>query len=495
MKLHLEYFLFLALLFTGACGPDAESDENSFLKDTQGIYLAIEQGQDSFIRPEAQEFSSLRFPLEQFGPHDLFSENPENDFSFGLGLNEGEYISLNFNGLKACEIQLNAPKSSFLVTPTRVDVWINNWYSGNFPVNTAIPIDRPINSLDLHFRVDDGWNQMDLPLNNQQSNWQFSSQKIGRLHNSRPLGLNSILFRDCEGEVLKVATIPLIMANIQTYGFGDPLDLYFLAGKHPETGMRFTPGEAERRLIFQTPKYTPWIAIRWYQSSYPSGMLMYNTALPRGERIFDTLRGERNTIYLWDSLVTKAISMGMWAGDNQKQPVSISNFQVWSGNKWKNILPDSLPIWEKRRLDSLKPSSIGRLLHLPLHFSANKIKLNTDTILLLEEEDAIGLEVLESYFTNWRVQFRSNGYVSIYHSRVHRAENGGLSQHLSHFQGRWFYDPGSADFIGLIGKYVSNTINGDIISKQVQKVNLVAKLENNQLILPAPFEQRIPTKR
>jgi hypothetical protein len=479
--------LFCLLLAGGlfACDDGSEATTESYSLE---LLKQIEWIPDSLLRPLSQEFSTLRFPLNEYGPHYLFNPTEKQEFSFGLGHNDGEYLRLNFDSARVSFIVVHPPQNPYLEPPTQLECYMNGSYMGDFPVPCTLNVPKILNHITLVFRTSAGMNKAMLPLNNDTGKVQTVVRTIQKIYNSRPLGIGKIEFLDNESNVIPTELLPYANGNIEINGNADPNDKYFLQDNQPMNGLRLDPYGAEARLSFQSETWRPFLRMRWRQSIRSGDFTVFNAVLPNGHRMLDTLESPNPQIHLQDSLVSKGFGCGFWCGNRDQKRVSpgLSHFQFFTGKRWALWISDSLDAFSNKRQDSLLKTPLAPLVNQSFTYHTRK-HVYVQDLLIENADDTLYLNPQETADQTLHFCLRSRGNFSLTFTRSTQ----GKQLRIFYF-GRWYYHPDQPHLLGLSGYSRTFMFGNGKSKRKAAPLVLNVSIEAHSLLFPEPFALKMP---
>lgn len=481
-------FLFIGVGF-GCLG----GGENTGLpeQNTFDPSVYIETGIDSFYYPEGQWFSSYRFPLSRFGPERMTDGDRTTYWSTSTGLNDGEGFDVMFESAKIKTMKLWAAEDPYLARVDAFDVWQNDSLLGRFRSGQEINFTRPMRRLRVRIVVSDGWNQMQLPLDNEDGKSQRVERTLGKLFNSRPAGISEVNFYGGDGRPLLFRPKPIRTAAVRLLGIGDPLDKYFMYDEGPQGRIRGGVEGEERRVLFTFADWVPVLKLRMEKDVVaPMKVQILPSDGPQREFEWAT----QQEVFTIDSLsVQKGFTLVVQPKDMADQPFSFGQIQAWSGRRWWVILPDSLETEPERRWMHLQKTPLAPWMNQPFVYRESWANYEEPLSAFLEPEDALAFHPTGSYGKEIRLWLRTMGTFSLQMEQWKSAETGVL-KYWSVYSGRWYWSPEQPDQLGLEGWYFAHSQTGKAgYSKKWQVLKAI--LTEEGLRLPAPYLMVFPKGR
>jgi hypothetical protein len=451
----------------------------------------IETGIDSFYYPEAQWFSSYRFPLARFGPDRMMDGDTKTYWSTSTGLNDGEGFDFVFEATKAKTMKIWAAEDPYLARVDAFEVWQNDSLLGRFLSGQEVIFTRPLRRLKVRIVVSDGWNQMQLPLENEDGKSQRTARTLGKLFNSRPAGISEVQLLGADGQLMPFRPKPIRTAAIRLLGVGDPLDKYFMYDEGPQGRIRGGLQGEERRVLFTFADWVPVLKLRMEKDEKePMKVQVLPSDGPQKE--FEWV-ANREDFYVDSLSVQKGFTLVVQPKNMEDLPFSFGQIQAWSGRRWWLILPDSLESEPERRWNHLQKTPLAAWMNQPLVYKETWANYAEILPAFVEPEDALETNPSSSFGKEIKLWLRSMGTFALRMEQWKSADAGPL-KYFSLFSGRWYWSPVQPNELGLEGWYLAHSQTGRAgFSKKW--LTLKVKLSDDGLRLPAPYLITFPLRR
>ncbi len=467
--------------------------ENSGLPEPKDFdpHLFIETGPDTFYYPDRQWFSSYRFPLTRYGPDQMTDGNLTTYWSTSTGLNDGEGFDFSFEPGKMKSMKIWAAEDPYLARIHQFEIWQNDSLLGYFQSGQDIIFTRPLRHLRVRILVQDGWNHIQLPLENEEGSIQRVNRSLAKLFNSRPAGIAELTFFDGQGKPIPFQPQPIRMAAIRLLGVGDPLDKYFMYDHGPHGQVRGGASGEERRMVYTFPDWTPLLKLSLEKDvPHPLNVQVLLSDGPPKNYEWTSNR----QVFEIDSLsVQKGFTLVVQPKDVADVPFSFGQLKAWSGKRWWVILPDSLETEPERRWSHLKKTVLADWINQPLVYKESWAQYQEALPGFVEPEDALIHVPQATHGKELTFWMRSMGTFALKTNQWKTTESG-TTQYWSLFSGRWYWTPDQPKQLGLEGWYVAHSVSGKVgFSKQWYAIQ--ARLDEDRMTLPAPWSFSFPLRR
>lgn len=489
LVMQLRYgFIFLIVMAWGCFGGE-RLDEQPDGRDFDPL-LFIEQGPDTFIYPDHQYFTSLRFPISRFGPEMMTDDNPSTFFSTAAGSNHLEGFDLFFPGLVAKKLVITAAEDPYLAAVEKFEVWQNDSLLGYFPSGASIIFNRPLYRLSVRIHIRDGWNEMQLELGNRLGPEQRYRRELSKLYNSRPAGISGFQLFDFKDKKIPFCFMPMHFAGISLSGNGDPLDKYFMEWNGTRARIRTGNLGEERRLIYTFKNYVPALKVsaeRDDASAIPELGFIGTDGSNYGfhwER--KRLQFELNPLS-----VQKGFTVIVTPGGTQ--PVSFGAIKIWSGKRWWQVLPDSLETFPEKRKRFLLETPLRNWIDQPVVYKESRGKFEGDSLLFSEPEDTLLYLASEHWETEAELLIRSTGTLDL-HVKLHSKTEGLDHTYQARFSARWYWSPEMPELLAAEGWLIARS-EGVVSGFSKAWTGITVKVSQGNLEFTAPVHLRIPGKR
>ncbi len=381
--------------------------------DTAFYNKYIQKGPDTNLYPVFVYTSSQREPSEKFGFYALMDGSTDTWWSSNTGLNTGEYILMEVKNIPATTCKIFISNDMIVARIAMVSVYINDSLVGNFPSGAPIPLPKDFRKIKIVAGETDGLNEVKLPIiNDSTSTIQVTKKNLITRYNSKPFGVSEIEFYDKNGKKLPMRMPPVRKATIQGAFIAAPEERFNMFDGNSGTAAYFVKADAEGKIIFIFPDFTPFTKLRIYNG--PTDYLNYPASAEIGFEINGKkqqkyiLQPGLNEINMTEPFVARTFTLYFHKFAPGSNIGGLGEIQGFDGARWYTIEPDSIYLRNTRLKDSVATTPLSTILNNQVSYAYDYTVLNTDTFKVINVNSIPQQYVDKRVFQKSTVIFRSN---------------------------------------------------------------------------------------